>query len=233
MNNRELVTAIRKMFAADEKPEGTTSLDLLQTIRLLVQNADETDIWPSQETLATDLCSSADAIARSQKRLHAHGWIVVRKGGYRGRTNLYTVQLERLPVGDLSRTVVSEDARTLAWQFGQVLKVTLKKKLMRNWLQQWAFQMQKLIKKTGGDVELTRAIVNFAVRHPLYCQKAKRGPGELKKHWRTLTVEYHKYAAAQAQRQRETVPGIVPTPSTPDSALENRTGMASHASQHA
>src|SRR5437868_7085989 len=124
MDDAQLMHAVRRFLAAPDKPGQTTPLDLLQTIRLLLQRADEEDIRPSQDTLAEELCSSPDAIARSQRRLHSSGWIVVRKGGYRGRTNLYTVQLDKLPLGNLSRTVVTEGAKKLAFEYGRILRVS-------------------------------------------------------------------------------------------------------------
>jgi hypothetical protein len=197
MTDDKLIHIIRRLLAAEDKPNDLIPLDLLQTIRFLLQHADEKDIYPSQETLAEELCSSADAIARSQKRLHRTGWIVVRKGGYRGRTNRYTVQLEKLPVGDLRRTVVSPDAKRIALQYGQNVKVMTRKKFMRNWLQQWSFQVQKLIDRTGGDAKTVSDIINFALRHPGHYKSAMRGPSELRKRWSVLRAEYEKHARAQ------------------------------------
>jgi len=58
-NDTRLVMTIRSLLAA-EKPKNTSPLDLLQTIRLLVQHADEKDVYVSQTTLAEELCSSPD-----------------------------------------------------------------------------------------------------------------------------------------------------------------------------
>jgi len=107
MTDAEITMAVRSLLAA-EKPKRTTPLDLLQVIRLLLQKSDEKDVYVSQDTLAEELCSSPDAIARSQKRLKGWGWLSIEKGGYRGRTNKYCVMLEKLPVGDLSKTVISQ-----------------------------------------------------------------------------------------------------------------------------
>jgi len=201
MTDEKLMHVIRRLLAAENKPSDLTSLDLLQTIRFLLQHADEKDIYPSQETLAEELCSSADAISRSQKRLQASGWIVVRKGGYRGRTNRYTVQLEKLPLGDLSRTIVSQDANSIALWYGQTVKVMTTKKFMRNWLQQWSFQVQKLIDRSGGDAKTVLDVIDFALRHRGHRKNAMRGPSELRRRWSVLRAEYEKHAKAQTAPQ--------------------------------
>jgi biotin operon repressor len=97
MTDAEITMTIRRLLAA-EKPKRTAPLDLLQVIRLLLQKSDEKDVYVSQDTLAEELCSSPDAIARSQKRLKGWGWISIEKGGYRGRTNKYCVMLQKPPV---------------------------------------------------------------------------------------------------------------------------------------
>jgi hypothetical protein len=195
MNDVDLIHAIRRLLATENQlPKDTTPLDLLQTVRFLVQRADEANVWPSQDTLAEQLASSPDAIAKSQKRLRDNGWLVVRKGGYRGRTNSYSVDLDKVPLGDLSRTVISDSARKIAASYGRYVKVTTRKKFMKNWHQQWSFAIQKLLKKTGGDVQKLVGIVNFALTSPTYQRKAQRGPSELKKCWPTLLLDYENYS---------------------------------------
>ena len=191
MTDEKLVMALRALLCAEDKPADVTPLDLLQIARLLLQHADEKDVYTSQDTLAEQLCSSVDSIARSQERLSKLGWIITRKGGYRGRTNLYQVDLEKLPIADLKRTVVSEDAKNLTIQLGRQFKADNRKgKHNRGWVQRWSFIMQGLIDRAGGDIQYVYDVVNFAWTHPDYIEKVKEGPPALKRVWRKLNAAY-------------------------------------------
>lgn len=63
MSNDQLLSAMRA-FLACEKPSDLTPLDLLQTLALLLEGADEQDPYKGQETRALELASSPDSIAR-------------------------------------------------------------------------------------------------------------------------------------------------------------------------
>jgi hypothetical protein len=190
MTDDQITMAIRRFLAA-EKPKRTTPLDLLQIIRLLLQKSDEKDVYVPQDTLAEELCSSPDAIARSQKRLRSRGWLSVEKGGYRGRTNKYCVMLDRLPLEDLSRTVVSSPALKMAQSYYKALIMyRIRRKLPKRWVQQAAFTIQKLIDRTGGDAHRVAAVINYALSSPRYRGKANKGPHELKRVWRDLLADF-------------------------------------------
>ena len=178
MTDEQLIMTLRALLCAEDKPEEITPIDLLQIARLLVQHADEKDVYTSQDTLAEQLCSSPDSIHRSQERLNKLGWLIVRKGGYRGRTNLYQVDLEKLPIADLKRTVVSQDAKNLALQLGRQFKVDNRKgKHNRGWVQRWSFIVQGLIDRSGGDIKHVYDVVNFAWQHPDYTEKVRERAG--------------------------------------------------------
>ena len=199
LNDTRILATMRSLLAAD-KPKTTTPLDLLQTIRLLLQHADEKDVYVSQITLAEELCSSPDAIARSQKRLSKRGWLSVSKGGYRGRANRYAVMLNKLPVGDLTKTVVSEDAQHLAKEYYKHLILGRhRKKLPKKWVQHSAFTIQRLIDRTGGDDKRVTAIFNFALKDSRFMGRARKGPHELRQHWRTLVLDFDEAQARKAQ----------------------------------
>lgn len=191
MTDVQLVHYLRAFLASDDKPKNLSPIDLLQVVRFLLQLADEKDCYVSQETLAAQLCVSADAIARSQQRLKKAGWLIVRKGGYRGRSNRYEIVLNKLPQDDLLRTVVSQDAKRLAAGYGKALQVQTHKKFMKGWQQQWAFQVQWLIDRTRGDHDEVREIINFALNQPKYVKAAQRGPYALRKIWNALLVDYN------------------------------------------
>jgi hypothetical protein len=190
MTDEKIVQCLRSLLCAEDKTRDLTPLDLLQTTRLLLQRADESDVYASQDTIANQLLTSHDCIARSQKRLAAVGWLIIRKGGYRGRTNMLAVALDKLPIADLHRTMVSKEAVTLAELYGSALRVEQKKKFMRGWKQQWSFQIQKLIDRAKGDHGHVSAVINFAYTKPEYIKKVMRGPAALRGCWRKLNADY-------------------------------------------
>jgi hypothetical protein len=190
LTDTQLVHTLRSLWCADDKPTQITPLDLGQITRLLLQHADERDVFTSQSTLAEQLCATSPSIIRSQERLSTLGWLIIRKGGYRGRTNLYTVALDKLPVANLARTVVSAEAKHLAAQYGNNLRVEHRKKFMRGWLQQWSFQIQKLIDRADGDHAHVCSIINFAFSRTEYATKAMRGPAEIRRMWRKLNTDF-------------------------------------------
>jgi hypothetical protein len=99
MTDEQICQTVRSLFEADEKPEHLTPLDLLQTVRLLVEEQEYSmGVHVPQDELADQLCSSHDSIARSQARLHDAGWLVVKKATNKGRTNRLAVQVDKLPL---------------------------------------------------------------------------------------------------------------------------------------
>ena len=192
MNDTQLLHYLRAFLASDDKPETLNPLDIVQTVRLLLQLADEKDAYMSQDTLAMQLCSSVDAIKRSQDRLSCVGWLVIRKGGYRGRTNRYAINLDKLPQADLARTVVSPATRRYASRYGLYVKANVNKRFMKLWPQQWAFAIQRLCDRTDGGLPRVGEIVNFALRNPRYQKYAFIGPSALRKIWKQLCQDYEK-----------------------------------------
>jgi len=202
MTDQQVLQAIRLLLSAEEKPKHVLPIDLLQVVRLLAQRADEEDISPAQGTLADQLGTSRDSIMRSQERLAALGWLIKRKGGHRGHTNTYQIAIDKLPIGDLSRTVVSDDARHIARQMQQgVSQLNLqngkKFRFQRGWFPRWSFNVQKMINRSGGDVALTIGILNFAHTNARYKKRAILGPSALLRVWRQLKDEYKAQAATE------------------------------------
>ena len=203
MTDQEITRHIRHLLSAEHKPHNLEPIDLLQTVRLLVQGADEKDLYLSQSTLATQLCCSTDYIQKSQQRLRKKGWLIVRKGGARGRTNLYQVDLTKLPTADLSKTVVSDEARKLAVKYKLMVRQH-GRKVPKGREQQWSFTLQKLVSrsKTKANWQGLAAILTFAFAHPKFQKPALMGPDRLKpRHiWDDLVANWQQWATAQQSK---------------------------------
>ena len=201
MTDEQIMQTIRRLLASDPKPSDCRPIDLLQTIRLLLQHGDERDVYVSRATLATELACAESVIYESQQRLKTYGWLSVRQGKHKGRSNGFIVHLDKLPVADLTRTVVSGPARLLAVQYGDVLKRTNKKRrLMKGWQQRFGFAFELLLtKKCGGDEAMLRNVVNFALQDPRYQVKALRGPHELRRCWFSLLSDFKAAQLARAE----------------------------------
>jgi hypothetical protein len=206
MNDSQITSTIRHLLSAENKPADFSPLDLLQTVRLLVQHADEKDVYVAQHTIAQQLCSSPDAIQKSQKRLHKRGWIVVRKGGYKGRTNNYHVELDKLPIADLSKTVISAEGLALATKYALAANVPLKRRRKKGFKQQWAFTIDKMKKKCSGHIDIVESLCGFALKHPTYREKALRGPAELLKVWPKLVADHKAWVSERQEKAKETTP---------------------------
>lgn len=215
MTDEQLGKTIRHLVCADTKPKDISPVDMLQVIRMLVQRGDEAPLYMSQTTLAEQLGVSVETIQTSQKRLRKHGWLVIRKGGSKGRTNLYSVDLDALPVAGLKRTVITAEALALAQKYAETViaqggwktkkprtrprKKPLKIKQAR--IQMWAFVLTTLVKrsKTGNNWDGLAAILGFAFGHPKFRNLALSGPGKLKplRVWGDLVASYTKWAQSQ------------------------------------
>jgi len=197
VTDSQLVTTIRHLVCATDVPADITPTDRLQIIRFLIQGGDEKNLYVSQDTLAAQLGITVPSIVSSQKRLKEQQWLIIHSGGYHQRTNLYSVNLEKLPVADLHRTVVTDGARRLAAGYAKYLRKTAKKRLWRSWEQQASFICQKLIEQANNDLDLAKNVINFALCDPRYRRQALKGPRGLRRKWKQIVAEYQ---AQQAGR---------------------------------
>jgi hypothetical protein len=204
MTDEKLMNTLRRLWTAtDNRPDDMTVVDLGQVTRLLLQRADEAIVGLAQTTIAADTATSVDTIAKSQRRLKKRGWLTIRKGGYRGRVNLYSVNIEALPLGDYRKVIASPDATRFAAKWGVTDMTSGKRRFMSGWQSRWAVGVQRLIDRTGGDFQKMIAVVNHARASQQYTKTARRGPTALSKYWKKLLAEYE---AKTAVTQLQTVP---------------------------
>lgn len=195
MTDAEKLKAIRHLLAAD-KPEDCLPVDTLQTIALLVRNADEGECRPSIGTLATDLNCSETTIKQSQKRLKEYGWLISHSGKRYQSTNNYTIDIEKLPIGDLRRTVISDDMLKLAAEYKTASNLVVKRQPRRGWQQKYAFTFAHLLaKRCNNDEQALREVLNFVLKnaahgHALYRNILKDGPHKVKRNWQKIMTAY-------------------------------------------
>jgi hypothetical protein len=192
MKEEKLLEVIRKLLASqDAKPSELLPVDLLLTIRLLLQHADEQPVCLSQGTLALELGCTENTVRNAGNRLKVAGWTTVETGKGRWAPNKYFVLLEKLPLAGLQRTVVSEAATKLAKDYIVAQsKAQPKRKLRRGSEQRYAFRLQTLMDRHEGDEVLVRKILNFALSSPKYGAAALRGPHVLRRSWKSVVKDF-------------------------------------------
>lgn len=187
MKDEQLMQVLRRLLESEDKPKECTPTDLLQTVRFLVQHSAESGVSISRGTLSVQLGCGESAIYESQQRLKNFGWLAVQKGKRRGAANRFTLLIDKLPLGDLKKTVISDEMRELARSYQTLVKACDRtKRFMKGSLQVYAFRLETLLSKCGGDEKVLREIIKFAFGRPEFYAKAMRGPHELRKSWRSL-----------------------------------------------
>ena len=176
--------------------------DILLVGCLLLHGADEKPVRMSNSTISMALGCSESPLKISVRRLVAVGWIAKVSGKGRKNPNLYSVMIDKLPVADeLKRTVISPAMRTLGAQYADAIKGSggKKRRFTKANMQRMAFTLQTFLEKhCGGDENLLRGAVNFALTNPAYHIKARRGPHELRRVFKKLLAAYQAEPAQQA-----------------------------------
>jgi biotin operon repressor len=204
MKDETLLETLRKLLASDEgRPEGLLPVDMLLTVRLLLQGGDERPVYASQSTLARELGCTEGTINTASQRLKEAGWLELETGKGRWQSNKYFVLLGKLPLEEkLRRTVVSDAAVTLAKNYMTVQRAAKPKRIFRKGTEQrYAYRLQTLLDKCGGDEQLLRQRLRFALGTEKYRAAALRGPHVIRRSWKSLTADYE--AAAKAVTVKE------------------------------
>ncbi len=119
--------------------------------------------------------------------------------------NLYAVNLDNLPLGELKRTVIGDWAKqaALAYKTWQ-LKQNPKKRFSRTALQRYSFRLQAILdKKCKGNVKYMQAILNFALTSPKYKTEALRGPHRLPNYWKSIVFDYERSTTESTRRKED------------------------------
>jgi biotin operon repressor len=203
VEDKHLVQVLQRLYAAEDKPQNLGPIDLALLTRTLLQHGEEDVLYVSQDTLATQLGCSPDTIGRATARLKDLGWLEVRSGGYQQRTNLYSVNVEKLPqAAALVKTIIGAEAKKLAWNYGSTLKINSRKKgVLKGWVLRWSFHVQRLLNQVGGDSHKVLAVINHCWNHPTnsdWRKRAQTGPHKLRRVWARAVADYDDVQAAKA-----------------------------------
>lgn len=203
MKDEQLTNVLRRLVSSENLPRNCKPIDLLLVSRLLLQKADEKDVFVSRATMAENLACGERTIYDSQQRLLKLGWITLKKGAHKGQVNRIGVVLDKLPLdADLTKTVVSDDARNIAARYRAYLqRQNPRRRFFKNSLQQTAFRFETLLKKCDGDKDLLVNIVNYGLRHPSFVGAVSKGPHEIAKHWKSLRLAYDDAVRAAQRKQ--------------------------------
>lgn len=204
MKKETLLETVRRLLANDEgRPEGLLSVDLLLIVRLLLQDGDERPVYTSQGTLARELGCSENTIRLASIRLRQAGWLELETGKGRWKPNRYFVLLEKLPLeAKLRRTVVSDAAAMLAKNYMNEQRKAKPRRIFRKGTEQrYAYRLQTLLDKCGGDEQLLRQRIRFALRTEKYRAAALRGPHVIRRSWKSLTADYENALKANQKEQ--------------------------------
>jgi len=218
MKAEEFREVMRGLLQSEGRPEEIGPEDILLVGCLLLHGADEKPVRMSGSTISMSLGCSESPLKISVRRLVAVGWIAKVSGKGRKNPNLYSVMIDKLPVADeLKRTFISPAMRTLAAQYSIAIKVSTsgkKRRFTKAHIQRMAFTLQTFLDKhCGGDEQLLRGAVNFALSSVAYQVKARRGPHELRRVFKKMLAAYQAAATPAAQQP---APAATPTKQDPE-----------------
>src|SRR5882672_3523273 len=207
----KLLEVIRGLFEADGRPAEIEPVDIALTAYLVLKGALANPVRGSGSTLGMALNVTERTITASTGRLSSAGWVHKHSGKSRRQGNTYSVILEKLPVAqDIKRTVITPEAWTLAEQYMRAVPNNTKgkpRRFTKSERQRFAFALQTFLERyTAGDVNLLRDVINFALRHPKYATKAKRGPHELRRPFRKILEEFKAGSTQQAEPAKPAAP---------------------------
>jgi hypothetical protein len=216
MKAEQFREVMRGLLQHEGRPEEIGPIDILLVGCLLLHGADEQPARMSNGTISMALACTEPTLHASVQRLVDAGWMTKVSGKSRKQPSLYSILIETLPVADeLKRTIISPAMTTLAAQYSIATKVSTsgkKRRFTKAHIQRMAFTLQTFLdKRCGGDEQLLRGAVNFALSSPAYHVKARRGPHELRRVFKKLLTEY-KEAGTPAAQQPAPVATLVTKP---------------------
>jgi hypothetical protein len=215
MKVEQFSEVVRGLLQHTGRPEDIASNDMLLVICLLLHGADEKPVRMANSTLSMELACSEPTLKASVNRLVNAEWLTFISGKSRKQPSIYSVLIDKLPVAEeLKRTIISTAMTTLAEQYSHAIKISISGKTRRftkAHKQRMAFTLQTFLDKhCGGDEQLLRRLVNFALAHPTYRVKANRGPHELRRVFRKLLKEFNEKGQPDAESAKPAAPAMPP-----------------------
>jgi hypothetical protein len=217
MKVEQFSEVVRGLLQHHGRPEEIAPIDLLLVVCLLLHGGDEKPVRMSHSTISIELGCVEQTLKTSVDRLVSAGWITFVSGKSRKLPSTYTVLIDKLPVAEeLKRTIISAAMVTLAVQYSQATNVSTtgkKRRFTKAHLQRMAFTLQTFLDKhCGGDEQLLRRLVNFALAHPAYRVKANRGPHELRRVFKKLLKEFNEKGQPEVEPAKPAAPAMPADP---------------------
>jgi hypothetical protein len=185
---------IRGLYESLNRPVEIRQVDLGLTSLLVIKGGLERPVHTSESALAAALIVSEPTVAASVDRLQHVNWIQKRSGKSRRIGNSYVVILENLPVAEeLKRTLITPMAGTIAESYMKAMPTNKKgrpRRFTKAERQRVAFTIQTFLdKRVAGDGKLLCDVINFALNHPKYGARARKGPHMLRRLFGRLLEE--------------------------------------------
>jgi hypothetical protein len=202
---------IRGLYESLNRPAEIKQVDLGLTSLLVIKGGLAHPVHTSESALALALIVSEPTIAASVNRLQGANWVHKRSGKSRRLGNSYIVILENLPVAEeLKRTLITPLARTIAESYMKAMPNNSKgrpRRYTKGERQRVAFALQTFLDKyVAGDGKLLCDVINFALNHPKYGARARKGPHMLRRLFAKLLVEFKAGSSKQAEPAKPTTP---------------------------
>jgi len=210
LTDKLTVETIRNFLADEHKPQDLEPVDLLFMVYLMLRKAEDGGIQDSQQTLARRFGCSVKTIWRSQNRLKSKSnsdYIAcVRRVG---RTSEVSLNVENIPAEKSLRLLLSEEAtRLAAWYKGELQK-RHRKKFPKRFTEQNTPTAQRILNDCGGNVDLAKRLLEFALGPSMYRKAAMNGLYKLFERWPKVK---RSYAAYNPDLPSIPEPQSVPTP---------------------
>lgn len=201
------IDVIRGLYEALNRPVEIKQIDLGLTSLLVIRGGLARPVHTSESALALALIVSEPTVAASVTRLQSVEWVQKRSGKSRRVGNSYVVILDNLPVAEeLKRTLISPTARTIADSYMKAMPTNSKgrpRRFTKAERQRIAFALQTFLDKhVGGDGKLLCDVINFALNHPKYALRVRKGPHMLRRPFKRLLQEFRDSQAAEAAKPR-------------------------------
>jgi len=202
---------IRGLYESLNRPVEIKQIDLGLTSLLVIKGGLARPVHTSESALALALIVSEPTVAASVNRLQGVNWVQKRSGKSRRLGNSYIVILENLPVAEeLKRTLITPLARTIAESYMKAMPTNSKgrpRRYTKGERQRVAFALQTFLDKyVAGDGKLLCEVINFAMSHPKYGARARKGPHMLRRLFRKLLEEFKASGTQQAAPAKPTAP---------------------------
>lgn len=166
------------LYSNENKPQGTTPLDLALVTYLVCRRAFDHEIHDSQHTLSIRLSADYKAVKRSLERLDELHWITYRNRGD-GLPKGIALNLQNLPAAQPIRDKITPDAERLVDFYLELRKSVNKRapvirggklieprlKLPRNWKQRQLASAQRLVTRYQGYPVASRVVYEL-FHHP-------------------------------------------------------------------